>query len=284
MLRNRLFPFTVVLALLAVSCAQRQPGQPLQPGFNMFSKEQDVQLGREAAQQVRQQLDVVDDPFLQGYIDTIGRRLASTAPARQSGFPFSFTLINDPSINAFALPGGPMFINSGLLKAAANEAQLAGVMAHEMAHVVLRHGTNQVSKANLLQLPAAVAAGAVGGGSLVGQLAQVGIGLGYNSILLSYSRGAENEADALGARIMAEAGYNPLEMARFFEKIEAEGGARGPQFLSSHPNPGNRMRNVEAEIRTLPRGSYGFQTGQFARAQQAASALPAPSRTRTAMR
>ncbi len=282
MLRHRMFPLVLVLALLTVACAQRQPGQPLQPGFNMFSKEQDIQLGREAAQQVRQQLDVVSDPFLQSYLDTIGRRLASTAPARESGFPFSFTMINDPSINAFALPGGPLFMNSGLVNAAANEAQLAGVMAHEMAHVVLRHGTNQVSRAQILQLPAAIAAGTVGGGSLAGQLAQLGIGLGYNSILLSYSRGAENEADALGARIMAQAGYNPIEMARFFETLEAEGGRRGPQFLSSHPNPGNRTRNVQAEVRTLPQYPYGFQTGQFARAQQATAALPAPSRTRTA--
>jgi beta-barrel assembly-enhancing protease len=284
MLRNRVFlPIAMAAALFAAGCgSSRQPGQPLKPGFNLFSAEQDVELGREAAQQVRQEYDVVSDPFLQSYLDTLGKRLAATPAARESGFPFSFTLVNDPNINAFALPGGPMFIHSGLIKAAANEAQLAGVMAHEMAHVILRHGTNQVSRAYLLQLPAMLAAGAVGGPGILGQLGQLGVGLGYQSILLSYSRGAETESDALGARIMAQAGFNPIESARFFETLEAEGGPRGPQFLASHPNPGNRMRNIEAEIRTMPQMQYDFRTGQFARAQQTVAALPPPSKTRSA--
>lgn len=279
--RQRLFPIVLVALLVTVACAQRRPGQPLRPGFNMFSVEQDIQLGQEAAQQARQQLDVVDNQTLQGYLDRVGNRLAATPRAKESGFPFSFTMINDPAVNAFALPGGPMFVNSGLVRAAANEAQLAGVMAHEMSHVILRHGTNQVSRANLLQLPAMLASGAVGGG-LWGQLAQVGIGLGFNSVLLNYSRGAENEADALGAHIMSAAGYNPIEAARFFETLAAEGGSRGPQFLSSHPDPGNRVTSVQAEIRTLPQKQYGYETGQFARAQQLVASLPAPSKTRTA--
>ncbi|HWQ52445.1 MAG TPA: M48 family metallopeptidase [Bryobacteraceae bacterium] len=282
MQRQRLFPIVLVALLVTAACAQRRPGQPLRPGFNMFSVEQDIQLGQEAAQQARQQLDVVKDQNLQNYLARVGNRLASTPRAKESGFPFSFTLINDPSVNAFALPGGPMFVNSGLLRAAANEAQLAGVMAHEMSHVILRHGTNQVSRANLLQLPAMLASGAVGSGSLFGQLAQLGIGLGFNSVLLNYSRSAENEADALGAHIMAAAGYNPIESARFFETLAAEGGSRGPEFLSSHPDPGNRVASVQAEIRTLPQSSYGYETGEFRRAQQLVAALPPPRKTRTA--
>jgi beta-barrel assembly-enhancing protease len=283
MLRHRLLPFALLAALLAAGCAPaRQPGEPLRPGFNLFSQEQDIQLGREAAQQVRQQYDVVDDQFLQNYLNTLGKRLAATASARESGFPFSFTMVNNPGVNAFALPGGPIFIYSGLVRATANEAQLAGVMAHEMAHVILRHGTNQVSRAYMLQLPAMLAAGAVGGPGILGQLGQLGVGLGYQSILLSYSRGAETEADALGARIMAQAGMNPIEMARFFETMEAEGGRRGPEFFASHPNPGNRMRNVEAEIRVMPPMRFDFRTGQFPRAQQAVAALPPPARVRRA--
>jgi beta-barrel assembly-enhancing protease len=165
--------------------------------------------------------------------------------------------VNDPAINAFALPGGPTFVNTGLIKSVENEAQLAGVMAHEIAHVALRHGTNQASKANLLQLPAMLAGAVLGNGSLLGQLTQLGVGLGFNSVLLKYSRDAENQADLLGAQMMARAGYNPLEMARFFEKLAAQGGgSRGPQFLSSHPDPGNRMRAVQEEIQTLPRKNY----------------------------
>lgn len=167
-----------------------------------------------------------------------------------------------------------MFVNTGTVANADNEAQLAGVMAHEMAHVILRHGTNQVSKANLLQIPAALAGAVVGSGSMLGQLAQLGIGLGFNSVLLKYSRDAESQADALGARIMSAAGYNPLEMARFFEKLQGEGGSRAPQFLSDHPNPGNRQQAIQAEIRTLPQRNYGYQTGEFERAKSEIQRLP----------
>jgi hypothetical protein len=263
--------------LLTASCASRQPGDPIRPGWNVYSPEADVQLGREAAAQVVRQVQVVRDPELQQYVDTIGRRLASTPEAGK--FPYEFTLINDPSINAFALPGGPIFINTGLIRAADNEAQLAGVMAHEIAHVALRHATSQASKANILQLPAAIAGAVIGQGSMGAQLGQLGLGLGLNALVMRYSRSAENEADALGARMMARAGYNPLEMARFFEKLEAEGGSRAPEFLSSHPNPGNRVKNVQAEIQTFPRAEYTAGTGQFQRMKQLVARLPEPDRT-----
>src|SRR3989442_10142349 len=242
MLVKRILSYVILTtALVGAACAARQPGSALKPGFNLFSKEQDVQLGREASQQVLQQYEVVQNPFLENYLRTVGQRLAATPQARDGGFPFTFTLLNDASINAFALPGGPMFVFTGLLNAVDNEAQLAGVMAHEMSHVILRHGTNQASKANLLQIPAVLAGAALGrGGSMMGQLAQLGIGLGFNSVLLKFSRTDESQADAMGAHIAAEAGYNPLEIARFFEKLEASAGSRGPEFLSDHPNPGNR--------------------------------------------
>ncbi len=278
MLPRRGLSIVLGSVLLAASAAAREPGEPIKPGFNLFSKEQDIQLGREASQQVLQQYKPVQNQFLQNYLNQVGQRLASTPEARKSGFPFNFTLLNDRSVNAFALPGGPMFVFTGLLNEADNEAQLAGVMAHEMAHVILRHGTNQASKANLIQLPAMLA-GMAAGNSMMGQLAQLGIGLGANSVLLKFSRSAEEQADALGARLMAEAGYNPIEMARFFEKLEAEGGSRGPQFLSSHPNPGNRSKLVQAEIRALPQSSYGFSTGQFQQAKGQLGSLPAPARS-----
>jgi Zn-dependent protease with chaperone function len=278
MLSKRFASVLGTLLLLAVAAAARQPGEPIKPGFNLFSKDQDVQVGKEAAQQVLQQYQVVQNEALQSYLKRIGQRLASTPEASQSGFPFTFTLLNENSINAFALPGGPMFVFTGLLKAVDNEAQLAGVMAHEMSHVILRHGTNQASKANLLQLPAVLAGAVVGNGSMMGQLAQLGIGLGFNSVLLKFSRTDESQADALGAKMMSEAGYNPIEMARFFEKLEAEGGSRGPEFLSDHPNPGNRMRAIEAEIRALPQHNYGAESGQFQQMKSLLGGLPAPSK------
>jgi hypothetical protein len=152
-------------------------------------------------------------------------------------------------------------------------------MAHEIAHVALRHGTNQASKANLIQLPAMIAGSIAGGsGSLLGQLAQMGIGLGANSVLLKFSRGAEREADLLGAQLMAAAGYDPMALAHFFEKLEAQGGARGPEFLSSHPNPGNRRAAIAEEVRSLPRANYNAGTGRFGEVQRLVAGLPAAPR------
>jgi len=279
--RGKLMPprkryLSVLLAglMMLPACAGRKPGDPLKPGYNVYSKEQDIQLGQEAAAQIKQQANIVQNSALQEYVNRIGQRLASAPEA--DGYPYSFTVINEPGINAFALPGGPIFVHADLIEAADNEAQVAGVMAHEIAHVALRHGTNQASKSQLIQLPAVLAGAVIGDGSLLGQLGQLGLGLGVNSILLRYSRDAETEADALGARLMAEAGYNPIEMARFFEKLEAEGGSRAPQFLSSHPNPGNRMKAVEAEIQTLPQHQYGFSVGSFQQMKTVAAKLPEP--------
>ena len=196
---------------------------PPKPGWNLFSKEQDVQLGREAKAQIERQVPVVYNSEVTNYVRSIGERLART---RYSGqFPYSYGLVADKSINAFALPGGPLYVNTGLILAAENEAQLAGVIAHEMSHIALRHSTNQASKANLLQIPAMIAGGMMGG-SLLGQLGQLGIGLGANSVLLKFSRSAESQADYNGALMMAEAGYNPIEMARFFESWKPPAAAR----------------------------------------------------------
>jgi hypothetical protein len=254
----------------------RQPGEPVQPGFNVFSKEQDVQLGQEAAAEIRRQVDIVRDPDLQDYVSELGRKLASHPQA--DDYPYSFTLINDDSINAFALPGGPIFLNSEVIKRADNEGQIVGVLAHEIGHVALRHATNQASKANMIQLPAVLAGAAIGQESVLAQLGQLGLGLGVNSILLKYSRDAESQADAFGARLMAEAGYNPMEMARFFQKLEAEGGSGAPEFLQSHPNPGNRVEAVQREIQALPGQQFGANTGQFPQMKQMVAQLPPPKR------
>jgi predicted Zn-dependent protease len=248
----------------------------LKPGFNLFSKEQDIQLGQEAAAQVRKQMTVINDPTLTAYVNAVGKRLMSSQEAQASGFPFTFQVVADPRINAFALPGGPMFINTGLLKAVDNEAQLAGVMGHEMSHVILRHGTNQASKANLIELPATLAGGIVGSGSMMGQLAQLGIGLGANSVLLKFSRTAESQADIMGSHLMAEAGYDPIQMAKFFEKLNAEGGSGGLQFLSDHPNPGNREKAIEQEAARLPQQAYGYQTGKFQQMKKAVATIHEP--------
>ena len=260
----------VVVAVAAY--AARTPGEPLKPGFNLFSKEQDVQLGEANAKQVTAQYQVANNQFLQDYVRRVGSRLAAAPEARQSGFEFRFTVLNVSDINAFALPGGPMFIYSGLLKACDNEAQLAGVMGHEMSHVILRHGTHEASKANLIELPALLAGSLIGNSTVTGKLARMGLGLGANSFILKFSRDAESEADALGSHLMSEAGYDPVQMARFFEKLA--GGPHPPQMLSDHPNPGNRERAIRAEMQTLPARSYGYETGEFQRMKSEVAGLP----------
>jgi predicted Zn-dependent protease len=266
---------TLLAIILFVTLGAAQGPKKFQPGFNLFSKQQDVQLGQESAAQVRKQMTLVKDPFLNQYVNLVGKRLASTREAQESEFPFTFEVVADPSINAFALPGGPMFINTGLLKAVDNEAQLAGVMGHEMSHVILRHGTNQASKSELLRLPA-ILGSQITGGSVAGQLAQLGIGLGANSVLLKFSRTAETQADLTGSHLMAEAGYNPMEMARLFEKLSAQGGQRAPQFMSDHPNPDNRERAIAEEASHLPRRTYGYQTGQFEQMKRVVAGIKEP--------
>jgi len=266
---------SIVLVLFAISALAQGPTQ-IRPGFNLFSKQQDVQLGQESAAQVRRQMTVIKDPTLTAYVNAVGKRLMASREAMASGFPFTFEVVADPSINAFALPGGPMFINTGLLRAVGNEAQLAGVMGHEMSHVILRHGTNQASKANLIELPAMLAGQIAGGGGMMGQVAQLGIGLGANSVLLKFSRTAESQADLMGSHLMAEAGYDPIEMARFFEKLNAEGGSRAPQFLSDHPNPENRSKAIEQEAARLPEHMYGYQTGEFRQMKKVVATIHEP--------
>jgi beta-barrel assembly-enhancing protease len=267
-MKRILWASIVLLAMLASPLPYAQELHHFEPGFNLFSKEQDIQLGEEAAAQVRKEKPMVNDPALTGYVNRVGQRLAATKEAQASGFPFTFEVVADPTINAFALPGGHMFIQTGLLKAVDNEAELAGVMGHEMSHVILRHGTSQATKANMLEVSAAFAEQMAGKDSMMGKLAQLGIGLGANSVLLKFSRGAESQADLTGTHLMAESGYDPRELAHFFNKLSDPGkGLAGSvaQFMSDHPNPGNRQKAIEDEARALPAQQYGYETGNFKR-------------------
>lgn len=267
----------LVLALTAgVTFAQKKLRE-LKPGFNLFSVDQDIQMGREYAQQIEKEVQVVNDPALVRFVEDIGKRLSATREAQ--GFPLTFKVVNERSINAFALPGGPTYTHTGLILAADNDGQVAGVLAHEISHVILRHGTNQASKAQLISLPAMLGAEMLGArGGITGMLAQLGIGLGANSVLLKFSRSAERDADLLGTRIMSAAGYNPIEMARFFEKLEAESGrsSRLGEFLASHPNPGNRVKAVQDEIQLLPRRDYQYGNSDISSVKQVAQRLPEP--------
>ena len=274
------WPIKTVLALILYSATAapglaRKPGDPIKPHFNLYSKQQDIDIGKEAAATVRQRYQQVPNRDVQAYIAKIGERLAKTPTVSRSGFPFSFTVLNYKEVNAFALPGGPSFVFTGLLKASDGEAELAGVLAHEISHAVLRHGTNRMSKANIIKGPAEVIA-LLNSLTLIGSLANVGLGLALDGIFLKNSRDDESEADALGARIMSEAGYDPVALARFFEKLEARGGPGVPEFLSDHPSPGNRVEAVQAEARTFPHRTYSSDNVEFERIRVAIAKLPPP--------
>jgi predicted Zn-dependent protease len=270
----------ILLAGTASIGLARNPGDPLKPGFNLYSKQQDIEVGKQSAAMVRQRYQPVQSQELQAYIKKVGERLAKTPSASSSGFPFSFTLLNYKEVNAFALPGGPTFVFVGLLKAADSEAELAGVLAHELSHVVLRHGTQRASKANIIERPALII-GLLNSLTLLGRLINVGLGVGLDGIFLKNSREDESEADALGTHIMSEAGYDPVALARFFNKLETQGGPGVPEFLSDHPSPGNRVEAVQAEARTLPHRVYTPDNREFESVKAAIAKLPPPPDLRT---
>jgi predicted Zn-dependent protease len=261
--------------MLLLSTAVAAPGPTqLKPGFNLFTKQQDIQLGQEMAAQIRENVTIVRDPVLTAYVNSVGKRLMASQEAKDSGFSFTFMIVANPAINAYALPGGPMFINTGLLMAVANEAQFAGAIAHEMSHVILRHGTNQASKVDLIQIPVALAGHLTNSDTLMGQLTQLGIGLGADSVLLKFNRIHESQADIMGTHVMAEAGYDPVQMARFFANLNDSSGAF--VFLSDHPNPGDRSKAIAAESARLPHRTYGYQTGLFREMKKAVAAIHEP--------
>lgn len=221
---------------------------------NKYSVEQDVKLGREAAQEVRQEMPILDDDRVDDYVERVGERLVEHIPGefRHQAFDYTFDVVNLREINAFALPGGPMFAHRGMIEQARTEGEIAGVLAHEISHVALRHGTAQASKAGKYQLGQIGSAilGAIIGGR-TGEVVSTAGQLGFGAAFLKYSREYEKQADILGAQIMARAGYDPREMANMFRTIEKESGSRGPEWLSNHPNPGNRVEYITREAQML---------------------------------
>ena len=239
-----------VLCLTCVSLALADRTQ-LKPPWNMYSPDTDIQAGKQAAEMMEKRLPLCNDPKVDAYLTQLGMTLVAKLPTRGVAYPWEFHCVNTKEINAFALPGGYVFVNRGLIEAADNEAQLAAVMGHELSHVALRHGTAQASKAQLLQGAAGIFGG-IFGGSAGGALLSQGVAAGAVGLLLHYSRSDETQADVLGTQVIYDAGYDPRAMAQFFEKIEAEAkGQNPPQFLSDHPNPGNRIERVDEEIDKL---------------------------------
>jgi hypothetical protein len=224
------------------------------PGINLFSPKQDVEMGRQSAVQISRQMPLMpeNEPIV-GYVRQLGAKLVAKAPGEK--FPYTFNVVATKDVNAFALPGGFIFVNAGAIAAAKNEGELAGVMAHEIMHVALRHGTNQATKAYVAKAGLGILTSVLAGGdnpNMANVMATIG-GAGANALFLKFGRTAEKESDLAGARMMAEAGYDPRDMAGFFKTLQnMSGGQRTPEFLSDHPDPGNRIASIEQIYKSLP--------------------------------
>lgn len=248
-----------LIASLAVAVSAAAQTR-IDPDRNRFSPAQDVELGRRAAAELRQDLPMVRDRQTESYVRRIGERLVAAIPRRlqQPAFRYTFQVVDRRDINAFALPGGPIYVNRGMLDAARNDGEVAGVIAHELSHIVLRHGTAQATKGAPFQLGALagqILGSVIGGrtGLAIAQGSQIGLG----TYFMKYSREYEREADLLGAQIMAGAGYDPRDMANMFQTIARRSGNGGPEWLSDHPSPSNRYAAINREAALLrARGSY----------------------------
>ncbi len=277
------FPNTTVLILAATLAtiplsSQVMAQTKVTPGFNLFSADQDVEIGRQSAAEVERQLPILNDSRVQRYVSAVGKRLAAEAPGPK--FPYQFKVVDVSDVNAFALPGGFMYINRGLVAAAHDEAELAGVMGHEMAHVALRHGTNQASKAYLAQAGLGVLGGVLANSGTSQIIGAIG-GFGLNSLFLKFSRTDEEQADIVGAQIMARAGYDPMAMARMFQTLRQEAGhdpSKLEQFFSDHPAPKDREARIQKEANLIGGVNQRRPVGDYASIQAEINRLP-PARS-----
>jgi len=275
MRRTQLYHRAIIIILVSVLAAPAWAVTPTNPqlpnpGTVRMSREDQQKLGFQAMGEVYKQMPVLPDsnPMTQ-YVQKLGKRLVKQIP-QQYTWPYEFHVIAQKEINAFALPGGPMFINVGTIAAAQNEAQLAGVMAHEMSHVYMQHSAKQATSTKRTIAEILGAAGGIFGGSTLGNLARVGIQFGAGTMLLKYSREDEAQADSVGAIILYKAGYNPIELANFFEVLNKQGGGP-PQFLSDHPAPGNRATAIDKEIKQWPPRQYLSSSQDFLTANKLAA-------------
>jgi Zn-dependent protease with chaperone function len=266
---RQLMAWFMVLAVFAMPVSVWSQTQ-IKYHSNKYKPADDVKAGRQAANEVEQQMPILNDAEATSYVSHVGQRLVNAIPSefQHPEFQYYFKIVNARDINAFALPGGPMYVNRGMIQAARNEGEMAGVMAHELSHVALRHGTAQASKAQKYGLLAGILG--IGGqiiGGPAGAAAQIA-GQGVGVYFLKFSREYETEADILGAQIMARAGYDPRDLANMFQTIERQSGGGGGGFLSDHPSPANRYARINQEAQYLRIENPVRDTRDFARIQE----------------
>ena len=233
------------LLAAAIACAFLPPAAA---AITLVSVEQEIAIGREANAQIRKEMPELTDAAVTSYVRGVARRLVQVAPGPK--YPYSFSVANYREINAFALPGGPVWIHRGVLQAATNESQVAGVLAHEIAHIGQRHAADQLTKATVANLGLGLL-GAVLGNSGGAGAAQMAAGFLANSAFLKFSRDDESEADRVGLQILTRAGWDGRGMVELFEVLRKEQ-RRDPgaveAFFSSHPAPKDRIAGLQADV------------------------------------
>ena len=232
--------------------------------MNWFSLEKEIGLGKQLAQEVERSSKMIDDPVVTEYVNRVGQNLVRNSDAK---VPFTIKVIDSDEVNAFALPGGFFYVNSGLILRAQEESELAGVMAHEISHVTARHGTCQATKGELMQL-ASIPAMIFIPYTMAGYALYQGLNMAIPLTFLKFSRDAEREADFLGIQYMYKAGYDPNSYVTFFERVQADEKRRPgtiPKVFSTHPPTPERIANTQKEIaRILPaRQEYIVTTSEF---------------------
>jgi predicted Zn-dependent protease len=236
--------------------------------LSLISVSDEIAMGRDAQKQVRKSVPVVSDPALNTYVTQVGKQLA--ARARGPRYPYSFSIANYRELNAFALPGGPVWINRGILHAAANEAQLAGVLAHEIAHIAQRHAADQITKQLVANGFLGLLGAVLGNDPGAARTAQAGARILAGSYMLKFSRDDEREADVIGSQIMQRAGWDARGMAEFMETLRREQG-RDPGsveiFLSSHPAPAERAAALRRSVGARTSGRRDSATFRAANAR-----------------
>jgi predicted Zn-dependent protease len=256
----------LLAALLAGTAAAADDDNPGK-GINFYSIEKEIALGKQMAQEIEKQAQIIDDPEVAEYVNRLGQNLARNSDAI---VPFTVKVIDSEEVNAFALPGGFMFVNTGLIRKAQSEAELAGVLAHEIAHVAARHGTKQATRgqiANIASIPLIFLGGWAG--YAIRQAAGLAVPMGF----LKFSRGMEKQADSLGLEYMYKAGYDPTAFLDFFERLQSlekkKPGAIASVF-SSHPPTKDRIKRAQKEIQTelAARPEYIVDTSEFQEARK----------------
>ncbi len=232
--------FSAMIALAGCAAVSR---------FNIVSEQQELEMGAQFAAELENELKFIRDPEVVGYVDRLGQSLARAS--QRNDIPYTFHVVDTEEVNAFAVPGGYLYVNRGLIAEATSESELAGVIGHEIGHVVGRHSARQMSQQYGIQMIAGIALG-----QNPGMLAQITAGLLANGAMMRYSRDMESEADALGVRELYDTGIDPNGISTFFDKLEAMSGGSGggavAKYFSSHPDPGARAATTRAQIAQLP--------------------------------